>query len=306
MITFSNYCFESHIQQIEEHLFLERDVDWYGSRKALHTIYEIPYTNWLRCYVFHAVVIGESELGNPALHSNVPILTITKKQAQYLQSKCVKVPVCHTGSLFVRYRRIKGIVRSTQAKGSLFFLSHSSDYVKPVVDDNTLLERLKEIPNCFKPVNICVYFKDISSTLVARLSDQGYSIYCAGHANDPDFIDNFYEILKHHRAAFTNAAGGSHIFYCNEFGIPIIKWADDSTNGYTFTDKFMEVNITEKQWVDDMSEYCKASDGFFSSVSSESVKCSTRLESEKILGLDHTESDLKVRSLLLAYSQTGN
>jgi len=49
--------------------------------------------------------------------------------------------------------------------------------------------------------------------------EQGIPVYSAGHAHDQDFVDRFYDIIRHFKYSMSNAIG-SYTYYSVELGIP--------------------------------------------------------------------------------------
>jgi hypothetical protein len=123
-------------------------------------------------------------------------------------------------SPFVWYKEKKKINISKKAKGSVFFISHSSEEFNNIINDNKIIETINKLPAEFHPVTFCFYYVDIIKGLHLPYQKLGYNIVTAGNKDSPNFIDNFYSIIKMSKFALTNCIGG-HLLFCVNFGIPV-------------------------------------------------------------------------------------
>ncbi len=102
-------------------------------------------------------------------------------------------------------------------QGTIFFIPHSSISVLAELDLELLAEKLLNLSDEYKPITICVYWKDFHLGRHIPFQKRGFRIVSAGHAFDPDFLFRYYHLCSIHRySASINL--GSHIFYSIKAG----------------------------------------------------------------------------------------
>ena len=121
---------------------------------------------------------------------------------------------------WVSYRRLRGITRSKIPKGTLVFFSHSTNYLKwEGHDTEVYFEKLRELPDKFQPVVLCLHMHDINTGVHKELRRHGFPIVTVGNTNSTNFVDCFYDLVKNY-AYGTSPSYGSAVAYCVELGIP--------------------------------------------------------------------------------------
>ena len=131
------------------------------------------------------------------------------------------------GSPFVQYRRLKNIYKAKDANGTVAFPFHSTASVHGFFDREEYCRRLSELPSAFHPIKICVHEHDLQRGLDKIYREQGFDVVTAGVREKPDFVDKFYEILRHCKYATSNAFG-SYLFYAVEMGIPFFIYGPEA------------------------------------------------------------------------------
>ena len=82
-----------------------------------------------------------------------------------------------------------------------------------------IIDQLKNLPEEFKPITVCLHFVDILKDKHLLFEKAGFECVTAGHMFNRDFISNFYDILIQFKYSLSNDVG-SHTFYSIELGIP--------------------------------------------------------------------------------------
>lgn len=137
-----------------------------------------------------------------------------------------KKPVYNLINPAVYYRNQKGITKSNEAKGTLFFIGHSTPDIDDHTDWDAFIDTLKQIPDQYQPIDICLHPADMQKKVDAVFSSKGFRVVSAGPGNAVGFIENFYSILKNYRFVFSNLTG-SYTFYSVEMGIPFSLYGDE-------------------------------------------------------------------------------
>jgi hypothetical protein len=128
-------------------------------------------------------------------------------------------------SPYVWYRRKKKIIHSEKAKGTIVFPTHSTHHISIEKNWNEYIAKLLELPSKYHPISACIYFLDVKKGLHKSFEDAGIETFCAGTWTDPNFVDNFYNIIKNFKYA-SSATPGSYLFYCQELGLDFFIYGE--------------------------------------------------------------------------------
>mgnify|MGYP000277122884 CR=1 FL=1 len=123
-------------------------------------------------------------------------------------------------SPFVWYKQKEKIKISKEAKGSIFFISHSSETFDNVVNEEKIMDTVANLDSEFHPVTFCFYFVDVQKNAHLRYQEKGFNIVTVGHRDSPYFIKNFYETIKEYKFMLTNSIGG-HLLFGTNLGMPV-------------------------------------------------------------------------------------
>jgi len=126
-------------------------------------------------------------------------------------------------SPLVFYRKNNKINKLKDAKGTLFFLAHSTGFVDDINDPKEYINDINSIPEKFKPVSICLHSQDILKNKHKPFIENGFDVYCAGHYSNNDFAENFYKILRKFKYSSSNIIG-AYTYYSIEMDIPFFIW----------------------------------------------------------------------------------
>jgi len=196
---------------------------WYSLGFALKKYLGLPQFIPLFVYIDHGVPIYDDPVQSD-LTTRLPILSIRKSRQEAIKKKCGKDTYV-MGSPYVHYRKLRHIERDPEAKGTIVFASHSTHLVDIVLDWHSYAERLLDLPSIFYPLTVCLYWKDLLNDIQRPFLERSIPVVTAGHMADPDFIDNFYNILRTHLYSTSNMFG-SYVFYSVEMGIPFFLYGD--------------------------------------------------------------------------------
>lgn len=127
---------------------------------------------------------------------------------------------CHTlYSPFVFARQAKRIGPDPCAKGSIYFVAHST----PSIDAQKSVERyhreFQALPGNYRPITVCLHIHDMRRGLDKEFIALGYRVESAGDSLDQGFTERFYRLVAEHRFALSDLFG-SYGLYTTEMGIP--------------------------------------------------------------------------------------
>ena len=185
---------------------------------------------------------------------------------------------------WISYRRLRGITRTKRPAGTLVFFTHGTQDVKWVGHDTEeYFEKLRELPDKFQPVIVCLHMHDIKAGLHKELRRYGFPIVTAGNASSIYFVDRFYDLVKNYTYA-TSQTWGSQLAYCVELGVPYF-FLGEKPELLNISDKNLPEGVAPQYWDNYHEEYAKKAEALFRLP----VDCVTeeqRAFVETILGFD--------------------
>ncbi len=140
--------------------------------------------------------------------------------------KHYKKPVYNLMNPAIHFRQIHDIQQSSDAKGSIFFVGHSTPLIDDLTDWDIFIEDIFILPAHFHPIDICLHPSDIEKGLGKVFEKKGFKVFCADKGDPLNFIENFYEIIRKYKYALSNLIG-SYTFYTVEMGIPFSLYGED-------------------------------------------------------------------------------
>lgn len=183
-----------------------------------------PYCLPLCIYTDHgpgyrdAIPIHEIESGAPTQ------LYHSQTSASLWQRVTAKKAYC-LYSPFAFYRRRTGVSLAPDVKGTIAFPAHSTPSIDEVGGFAKYIEQLKQLPERYHPITICMHMHDIRKGTHMDFIREGFEVVTAGNTLDQRFIERFYEIISSHKYATSNTPG-SYLYYCVEMGLPFFVYGD--------------------------------------------------------------------------------
>ncbi|MDR1361737.1 MAG: hypothetical protein LBJ16_00805 [Holosporaceae bacterium] len=120
---------------------------------------------------------------------------------------------------FVYYRRSRKIEKSQNAKGTIIFPSHMTPDVDDLSDVSEYIEQIKNLPDIYKPLSVCMCWVDITQGKHKVWMENGFPVYTVGNAYHEEFVERFYDLIRHFKFMTSNSIG-SQTYYAVEMGIP--------------------------------------------------------------------------------------
>jgi hypothetical protein len=178
------------------------------------------YPSWLPLcnYIEHGISLSdvipkhEKETDATLFFRHSPIRTEYHKKILKNDVYCIISP-------YAFYRSSKKIKKKSTAKGTLYFPSHSTESVDDLTNWDDFIADLSNIPEKFKPIDICLHPTDIMKGLDKAFISKGYKVYSSESYTSNKFLEKFYDILKNYNFTMSNTVG-AYAFYATEMGIP--------------------------------------------------------------------------------------
>ena len=193
----------------------------YGYGTLLKQYLGMPQFIPLHITMDHGVYMDD-EVYPEQMDSVNPIFVTRTSQAEALW-KLHQKPSHVMGNTFVRYRKFNGVAKDLVREGTIAYPAHSTHLIDAVFSIEDYADALLALPATFKPITVCLYWKDLLKGDYQVYLEKNIRVETAGHMADPLFPQNFYKILKGARYTTSNQIG-SHTFYSTDIGIPFFKF----------------------------------------------------------------------------------
>lgn len=88
-------------------------------------------------------------------------------------------------------------------EGSVFFMPHTNGQPWPCVPVGYVLQHLRELPEEYHPVDICLHPNDVTEELVSTFQAHKFGVVTAGHRHDPLFLHRFFWLCRRRHYSIT-------------------------------------------------------------------------------------------------------
>lgn len=156
-----------------------------------------------------------------------PLMLVWNKRQKENWKKSSKISVESIGAPFIHYRRKKKISPSINATGTLALPAHSSKNTSAKYDIDLYCKMLKNLPDKYHPITICLHYYDYNTDLKKNYHNKGFKVVTAGHVHSSNFVDKFYDILKNNKYCTSNSIG-TFVLYSVELGIPFFLFGPEA------------------------------------------------------------------------------
>lgn len=158
------------------------------------------------------------------LESDAPVMFYHSPESVKIWQRFSKKRCYVLYSPFVFYRKKSNIKKNENAKGTIAFPIHSTSDIDVLFDIDDYIRQLKELPERFQPVSVCLHIHDIKKGLYKIFMENGIPVYTAG-GNSEYFAERFYDILRSFSFATSNMVSSS-LFYAIEMDVPFFIYGD--------------------------------------------------------------------------------
>ena len=163
------------------------------------------------------------------LQHPLPFLLLKSKlQSAVFSNYCDKSSWIIGSANYYAVRLIQDELKDIQsdAKGTLILPVHSTHHLTNNYDCDDFVGYLKDLPDKFKPITICLGWRDIQLKMHYQYIKHGFECTTAGHMYDKDFLFRLVKILAAHKFAITNDIGTS-AFYSAAMDLPVILYRQE-------------------------------------------------------------------------------
>ena len=190
----------------------------YGFGRHIREYGYFPSFFPLRIFTDHGVGGADRPL-KFELESGAPVQFYHSPRLVDEWRKLSRIPCYVLYSPFVFYRRRNGIYQRADARGTLFYVAHTTADIDDESDIELLIGQIQALPSDFQPVSVSLHMHDINKGLHRIFQKYRIPVHTAGNSNDHRFAARFYDILRNFKYSASNLPM-SCLFYSVEMGIP--------------------------------------------------------------------------------------
>jgi len=201
---------------------------YYGNDLILKTYAGLPRSYPLKVVIPHGIYLDPNFIWIAEQKSPLPaILNYSDFRKNVVSRKTSKFVISSSSPFLFLTKLLEGKQNSSR-EGTIFFPAHSTHYVTVSMNYKTLADELEQLDDEYKPITVCMYWRDVNLGYHLPFLEKGFLVVSAGHIYDPYFLYRFYDLCNKHVYSSGNNFG-SHIFYsikagCSYFHLDSIKY----------------------------------------------------------------------------------
>lgn len=185
---------------------------FYGNARILKRYARLPASYSLKAVLPHGVVLNGNNVWAAEADVPLPLVLCYPPYRVNAYQRATNKLVEPAAAPFAYAVELMRAQREPARAGTIFFPAHSTHHVTVRMDYERLAAELSELGEAFRPVTVCIYWKDYVLGHHRPFLERGLRVVSAGHMFDPDFLYRFYHLCSQHRYSASNAMG-SHVFY---------------------------------------------------------------------------------------------
>jgi len=212
--------------------------EFYGRGHALKTYLGVDAAYQLPGVMSHSPALWRNLFWDEERDHFYPFrLSVSTHQKETMEGYCPKKSWV-IGSPFYYAKRILENEDVPNPQGTLVMPAHSTHHVTNAYDKAQFIKTLKDLPDEYKPLTICLFFRNIQLGDHLDYLNAGFQCTTAGHMFDPEFLFRLVRLIKHHKRCVLNSAGTGAIF-CAASSVPVLYIKQEITPeaGYEGVDK---------------------------------------------------------------------
>lgn len=235
--------------------------------------------------------LADEQPWKPLVDANLPAAWIYPAHVLPIYERATQKLLLRASSPYLYLLRMVERPAAGARSGTIFFPAHSTRFLTAQMDIADIVRRLQELPDRFRPITVCVYWRDYMEGRSDDFVRAGFRIVSAGHMYDPDFLVRLHHLCSTHRYAASNSIG-SHLFYSVKSGCSFF-WLGSADASYTGTTRHLKEQYAPLQ---------SRSERFLRRLFESAAESSTPRQTavvNRILGAEHMMPPEALRDALL-------
>lgn len=190
---------------------------FYGMEFIIKSYSNIAFNTPLKVIYPHGINLSNN-IWQAEKKSLVPVIYCYSPQRYNVYKTQTNKIVMRSASPFVYVSELLKTNPAPKRKGTIFFPPHSSHRVTVLMDFEKIATDLENLGDEYKPISICIYWRDCNLGYHKPFEKRGFKIVSAGHIYDPHFLFRLYHLCSTHHYAASNGVGGSSLFFSVKSG----------------------------------------------------------------------------------------
>ena len=181
----------------------------YGHDFIYKTYAGLPHDYSLKAVLPHSADLGSIAVWEEELKTDLPIIFAYREDLRDLYLHATK-KVGKPKKIILSAFPLLYVAELTKdqpkpaRQGTIFFPVHSTHQITIKMDFETLAEKLMQLDDQYKPITVCIYWRDFNLGHHLPFQKRGMEIVSVGHVFDPLFFFRFYHLCSMHHYASSN------------------------------------------------------------------------------------------------------
>lgn len=189
--------------------------DFYGQASLIKQFAGVPKSYSLKGVLEHGPQLSDY-IWDSELNAHLPVyFPISLERARLYREttgrECFPIGFgfLYAIKLFHKIQKIR--MDQEDRRGTLVFPSHSTHHVTSQFSTKDFAEYLDKLDDRFKPIYVCIYWKDYLLKKHLDYLNKGFGVVTAGHIYDPLFLIRLYDLCRQFKYSTSNDFG-THLF----------------------------------------------------------------------------------------------
>jgi hypothetical protein len=224
--TFNRLCEDASKPNIE----IFKPNHFYGHANTLKKYAHYPLKKPLKAVIQHGYnFLDENFIFGGEMEADAPVFfPPNRERADLYHEASGGKPAIPIGAPFLYAQKLLDqhpeLATSPNQQGTIVFPVHSTRVIQASFNHQGYAEQLNNLPQAFKPISVCLYWRDYQNGSHIPYQEKGFEILTAGHMMNSDFIERVYLNCRPFKFACSNEYGSS-MFYaiasgCHFFYLP--------------------------------------------------------------------------------------
>ena len=190
---------------------------FYGIDSVIKKYSASPPDKALKIIFPHGVSLTNNFIWEAEKNAIIPCVYFYSPHLYKIYKNETNKVVLPAASPFVYLAELLGKQSNHKREGTIFFPAHSTHYVTAMMNFEKLATDLEQLDDKYKPISVCIYWRDFNLGRHKIFKEKGFRIVSAGHMFDPWFLFRLYHLCSTHKYSASNELG-SHLFYSVKAG----------------------------------------------------------------------------------------
>jgi hypothetical protein len=202
---------------------------FYGIANIIRRYARLSSSFPIAAVIPHSVMLDPSFVWGTEIDARVPAVLSFPEYRDEVYRAVTSKRVIPSASPYIYLVRMLESIPETKREGTIFFPAHSTHHVTTSMRPEKTAANLSDVDGRFRPVTVCMYWRDIQLGRHTPYLDRGLRVVSAGHIFDDRFLYRLHWLCSQHTYSSGDTLG-SHTFFSVESGCTHISLFDEEPN----------------------------------------------------------------------------